>query len=186
MNRNLLHNINGWAGHSWLLDHLMILCASWLIYVVFAIAAVCGVVLLRRRQWRPLGYFAATLVVSFGLLQLARHLYVDQRPFMTQHLHQLVPHAGGSSFPSDHTTAATAMALGLLVFTVFRKTGTLVLLAAFLIGFARIFVGIHWPVDIAGGLLTGLAGTAVVAVVALIDRRWFCPARLGAPGERGA
>jgi membrane-associated phospholipid phosphatase len=76
--------------------------------------------------------------------------------------------------------------MGLLVFTAFRKTGGLLLLAAFLIGFARIFVGIHWPVDIAGGLLNGLAGTAVVAVVVLVDRRWFAPARVAAPEERGA
>jgi undecaprenyl-diphosphatase len=186
MNRTLLHTINGWAGHNWLLDKLMIVSASWLVYGVFAVAAGCGVVLLRERRWRALGLFAATLIVSFGLLQLAGRLYVDQRPFMTQHLHQLVAHAGGTSFPSDHTTAATAVALGLLVFTGFRKIGALLLLAAILIGFARIFVGIHWPVDIAGGLLTGMAGTAVVFLAELVRRRRGGPAGTAIPGGTAA
>lgn len=168
MNLHLLRTINGWAGHNWLLDHVMIFCASWLIYVVFAGAAGCALVLARRRQWRPLGLFAAVLVVSFALLQLAAHVYVDKRPFTTQHVHQLVAHGAGASFPSDHTTAATAVGLGLLLFTPFRKLGVSALLAAVLIGFARVFVGIHWPVDIAGGLLTGLIGAALVWGVALL------------------
>jgi undecaprenyl-diphosphatase len=162
VNRQLLRTINGWAGHNWLLDHIMIFCASWLIYLVFAVAAGCAVALARRRQWRPLGDFAAVLVVSYGLLKVASHVYVDERPFMTQRVHQLVAHAGGTSFPSDHTTAAAAIGLGLLLLTRFQILGALTLGAAVLIGFARIFVGIHWPIDIAGGLLTGFIGAALV------------------------
>jgi undecaprenyl-diphosphatase len=183
MNLRLLHTINGWAGDNGMLDHVMIFCARWLIYVVFALAAGCAVLLVRRRQWRPLGYFAVTLLASFALLQLAGHLYVDQRPFTTEHVHQLVAHASGSSFPSDHTTAAAAVALGLIAFTAFRRLGAVLVLAALLIGFARVFVGIHWPVDIAGGLLTALAGTALTGAVALLDRRWV--GRDTGPAPRG-
>jgi undecaprenyl-diphosphatase len=161
VNRQLLHTINGWAGRNWLLDHVMIFCASWLIYLVFAVAAGCALLLARRRQWRPLGDFAVVLVVSYGLLQMASHVYVDERPFMTQRVHQLVAHAGGTSFPSDHTTAAAAIGLGLLLLTRFHALDALTVGAAVLIGFARVFVGIHWPVDIAGGLLTGLVGAAL-------------------------
>jgi undecaprenyl-diphosphatase len=177
MNQHLLHTINGWAGRSWLIDDLMIAFAGDLIYAVFLVAAVCAFLLYRRKRWRPMGYFAATLLVSFGLLQLAGHLYVDQRPFVTQHLHQLVQHASGTAFPSDHTTAAAAIAFGLLVFTPFRKTGLIMVLAACLIGFARIFVGIHWPIDIAGGLLTSLAGAALVGAAYVLDQRWLRPPR---------
>lgn len=180
MNLQLLRTINGWAGHNWLLDHVMIFCASWLIYLLFAVAAGCAMVLGHRRQWPALGYFAAALAVSFALLQLASHLYVDQRPFTTQHVHQLVAHAAGASFPSDHTTAATAIGLGLLLFTPFRKLGVLALAAAVLIGFARVFVGIHWPIDIAGGLLTGMVGAAIAWGAALLIRRRR-PSAIGKP-----
>lgn len=185
MNRQLLHTINNWAGHHWLLDHFMIFCASWLIYVVFGVAAVCCLLMARRRNWRALGYFVATLVVSFLLLQLAGHLYVDQRPFTTQHVHQLVRHTAGTAFPSDHTNAAAAVAFGLLAFTPFRKSGLLTLIGALLIGFARIYVGIHWPVDIAGSLLTALAGTALVWVVFLIARTRESSRAVTTQGSRG-
>lgn len=180
LNRQLLHTINGWAGRISLLDQAMVFCASWLIYPVLVVAAGCAFWLARRRQWWPLGSFAATLIVTFGLLQAAVRVYSDQRPFMTQHPHRPVAHRAGTTFPSDHTTAAAAIGLGLLVFvfTTFRRTGALLLLAAVLIGFARIFVGIHWPADIAGGLLTGLVGTAVVAGALLVGGRgrWLVPA----------
>ena len=175
MNRHLLHTMNGWAGRSWPLDNLMIFCASWLIYLVFVVAAVCSLLLFRRRHWRPLGYFSATLVVSFVLLRLSGHIYSDERPFMTQHVHRLVQRAAGKAFPSDHTTAAAAIAFGLVAFTPFRKAGSLMLLAACLIGFAPIYVGIHWPIDIAGALLTSLVGTTLVGAAFLIDRRWTQP-----------
>lgn len=180
MNHRLFHTINGWADHSWLLDHLMIFFAKYLIFGAFLLAAVCGLLLLRQRQWRPIGYLAATLVVSFVLLQVAGHVYTDKRPFETEHVHQLVAHGPGNAFPSDHTTAAAAIAFGLLFFTRFRKTGLLTLVLACLIGFARIFVGIHWPLDIAGGLLTSLVGAALVGVVYVLDRG---RARRGQPSQ---
>lgn len=99
------------------------------------------------------------------LLQLAAHLYVDHRPFTDYKLTQLISHAAGKSFPSDHTTATTAIALGLLFFTKFKKIGVLLLAVAFIIGFARIFTGVHYPIDILGGLMAGLAGAILTLVI---------------------
>jgi membrane-associated phospholipid phosphatase len=62
--------------------------------------------------------------------------------------------------------------MGLLFFTRFKKIGGATLAAAVLIGFARIFVGIHYPVDILGGLLTGLAGgLTTFGAYKLIERK---------------
>lgn len=158
MNTSLLLTINGWAGKHHFLDTLMVFFAKDLVYILFATVAICMGYLLYKRQWRPVAYFAATLVVSFIFLQIAAHIYVDNRPFVDHHLVQLVAHAPGKSFPSDHTTVATAIAMGTLLFTRFKKIGWLFLGGAVVIGFARIFCGIHYPVDIAGGLLTGITG----------------------------
>jgi undecaprenyl-diphosphatase len=150
----------------------MIFCASYLVYIVFLVVAICLAYLVAKREWRPVIYFMATLAVTFILLQLMAMLNFDHRPFMDHRLTQLVAHASGKSFPSDHTTVTAGIAFGLLFFTRFKKLGVVVLAAACLIGFARIFVGIHYPLDILGGLVTGLLGGAFTfGVYKLIENK---------------
>lgn len=165
MNTQLLLLINGWAGKSHILDGLMIFMAEYAVYIVFLVAILCMGVLLARRQWRPAFYFFLTLLISYILLRIAGLFPVDHRPFMDYKLTQLLSHAPGSSFPSDHTTVTTAIAAGLLFLTPFKKTGAVVLFAAVLIGFSRIFVGIHYPADILGGLIVGLLGGGVAVLL---------------------
>lgn len=162
MNTYLLLLINGWAGHSQLLDATMVACAKYLIFIVFGVGLICIGLYAYRKEWKTVIYFCASLVLSFILLKLAALLNFDHRPFMDHHLDQLVSHAPGSSFPSDHTTASMAVALSILSFTKFKKTGVLLILAALLIGFARIFVGIHYPADILGGVIVALIGSGIV------------------------
>lgn len=176
MNAHLLLAINGLAGKSSIIDHLMVFCAVYLIFIVFAVAAGCLGYLLAKRDWLPVVYVVAALMVSFILLQIAAHIYVDHRPFVDYHLHQLVAHAAGKSFPSDHTTAATAVAIAMLMFTRFKKIAIGLLVAAVLIGFARIFVGVHYPIDIAGGLLAGLLGSLIVFSVSKLIHKKRAPA----------
>lgn len=184
MNERLLLLINGWAGNNHLLDDVMIFSASYLIFAVFLMVAACATYLLYKRQWIQLTYLFATLAVSFLLIQVAAHLYVDHRPFVDHHLTQLVAHAAGTSFPSDHTTATTAIAFGLLLFTRFKKIGLTVLACAILIGFARIFVGIHYPIDILGGLLTGLAGGGLVYLIKMVVDRNYKPNAIAVENQK--
>lgn len=170
MNTKLLLIINSWAGKNSLLDNFMIFCASYLVYFVFIVAVGCLIYWIYKRDWKSVVYFFATLTVTYILLQLMALLNFDHRPFMDYHLTQLVAHASGKSFPSDHTTVTAGIAFGLLFFTRFKKLGWTVLGCAALIGFARIFVGIHYPLDILGGLITGLlGGLAVLGAKKLVE-----------------
>lgn len=164
MNSDLLLWINHWAGKNTLLDGFGIFSATYLIYIVFAVAAACLGFCVYRREWKAVIYFCVALIASVVVLKIMGLMNIDHRPFMDHKLTQLIPHASGQSFPSDHTTASTAVALGVLFFTRFKKIGIALLLAACLIGVSRIFVGVHYPADIAGGLLTGLLGCSLVAV----------------------
>lgn len=66
------------------------------------------------------------------------------------------------SFPSGHATFF--MALGVTMYFCNRRLGIFYIIAALLIGIARIGAGVHWPLDIAAGFLLG-AGVAVVIEV---------------------
>ena len=168
----MLLTINGWAGKSPVLDGLMVVSAAWLIYAVFAAALCCLAFYAYRRQWRPIAYFAATLIVTFVVLKMMEILNLDHRPFMDHSLTQLIGHEPGQSFPSDHTTSSVAVALGVLAFTKFKKLGAALLGAALLIGFSRVFVGVHYPADIAGGILTASIGCGIVLISShFIERR---------------
>jgi membrane-associated phospholipid phosphatase len=72
---------------------------------------------------------------------------------------QLVSHANDAGFPSDHATAAGAVAAGL--FFVSWRLGLVTTVWAALIAFSRIYVGVHFPQDVAAGLALG----AVVAII---------------------
>jgi undecaprenyl-diphosphatase len=63
------------------------------------------------------------------------------------------------SFPSN--LAAVVFGLALAVWLMNKKTGTWLLIMAFIACFARVYVGIHYPSDIVGGAAFGLVGVAL-------------------------
>jgi undecaprenyl-diphosphatase len=164
LNTNTFLAINNWAGKSPILDALTIFSAQYAIYILFAVTALCIARILYQCQWRPIAYFAASLALSFIILFIASKLFAHDRPFVNHHVTQLIPHAANQSFPSDHSTASMAMALGLLVFTRFKKTAWLLIFVATLIGFSRIVAGVHYPLDVLGGFTTAALGIVLAYI----------------------
>ncbi|MDQ1748261.1 MAG: undecaprenyl-diphosphatase [Frankiaceae bacterium] len=166
MNYGLFRAINDLSGNR-VVDAVMKFAAKYLIVVVFVVVAALCVREVLRRHWRPVIATAAALALTFvvGLLEAAVH--AEKRPFQTHHVHQLVSHAAGQSFPSDHATAGFGVALAVTAF-LSRRWGMALIPLALLIGFARVYDGIHYPLDIAGGILAAAIGVgAVLAVVRL-------------------
>jgi undecaprenyl-diphosphatase len=175
VNYRLFKAINGLSGNGFV-DAVMKASAQYVIYVVFAVLAVLCLLRLRQRAFRQVVCTLAALGVTFIVGLVGAAAYSEKRPFQTHRVHQLVAHAGGQSFPSDHTTAAFGIALAVLVFLSWRW-GAALFLVAVLIGFARIYDGIHYPLDIVGAFVAAVIG---VGLVFLINRH----IRLGGPVER--
>jgi undecaprenyl-diphosphatase len=102
---------------------------------------------------------------GLGLLfsQVISHLWDRPRPFVAHPVQTLLlaPPSPEPSFPSDHAVAAFAIAFSVL-FVVGRVAGAAFLSAAFVVSVTRIFAGLHYPGDVAGGMLVGLLAAAVV------------------------
>lgn len=135
--------------------------------VALTIAVIVGVVLRLVGQTTlavllPGGVIGASLLVP--LLKLA---FNRDRPAM---LDSPVFHASGSSYPSGHTTTGTVLML-LLAYVIHRLAGgrrgitvaAAVAAAAMigLIGTSRVYLGVHHPTDVAGGILFGILWAAL-------------------------
>ncbi|MDF1523716.1 MAG: phosphatase PAP2 family protein [Trueperaceae bacterium] len=125
------------------------------------------------RAGRALGI---TLMVSFLINQYAKGWFDTPRPFELDpsvvRTERALESAAGPGFPSGHAQGATtfwglaAVLAGRAWFTV----AAVVLIAA--VAFSRLYLGVHVPLDVVGGLLIG---TAVVMLAALWWRSGFEP-----------
>jgi undecaprenyl-diphosphatase len=120
-----------------------------------------------KKWWHDIVFY---LIVMFGATALFGGIKVwvaRSRPELS------ILEAGGYSFPSGHTTMATAMALGLYMI-LHRKIesiwGRRILLVlalgwAVLIGCTRLYLGVHWLTDVVGGFALGLWWVTCVTLV---------------------
>ncbi|BCJ47624.1 undecaprenyl-diphosphatase [Actinoplanes ianthinogenes] len=162
MNYRLFELVNDLAGRADSVDDLMEFAATWLIFPVFLVAAFLAARALRHRQVRPVAEVGAALLLAFAGGQLLAHLNGQLRPFQSHQVHQLIPHDPGVSLPSDHATAAFALAFAVLVF-LSRGWGVVLTVAAVFVGLARVWVGVHYPGDIAAGAVLALLAVGAVA-----------------------
>jgi undecaprenyl-diphosphatase len=135
--------------------------ADWIIRIV-ALAMVLGWI--RGRSGLRLALFRAGLSVMLAMsvaLFAATAWYVP-RPFAAGFGHQLIPHAADSSFPSDHATVLFAVAWALLFERSARLWGWVTFLAAASVAWARIYLGVHWPLDMVGAMVISAVAACVV------------------------
>jgi undecaprenyl-diphosphatase len=88
------------------------------------------------------------------ITELIRMFYHRPRPFVALPVHQLLVDSAWS-FPSGHATFFFAMAAALYFHN--KKWGAWFFVASVLISIARVIAGVHYPSDIVGGALIGVA-----------------------------
>ena len=83
-------------------------------------------------------------------------LFARMRPFdVNNAVRLLIPGPGDFSFPSGHTAASFA-SVAALYFAGERKLWKPALLLAVMIAFSRLYLYVHYPTDILGGVAVGV------------------------------
>lgn len=137
----------------------------------------------RRKQGGSAAWGLLALVLSLLFNNmLLKHLIARSRPYdCIRGLIPLITPPTDYSFPSGHTAAS--FAVGVLLFRKLPKRyGIPALVLAALIGFSRLYLGVHYPSDVLAGALlgTGISYAAEVfwlAAEEIVKKHRFCKKR---------
>jgi undecaprenyl-diphosphatase len=137
--------------------------------VVIALAAFALWLLARPGGDRKWKFAAASALAAAALGLLVNRVIAGawhrDRPYETHHVARIFgPRKADASFPSDHATAAIAIATAVLLIDV--RAGLIFATLAVLIAIGRVVVGEHYPGDVLTSALIGVTAAFVVVRLA--------------------
>src|SRR5665647_2834986 len=142
------------------MDSLISLVAQYAIILSLVIAVAVWLRLSRQQKWE----FAVTVVVGSVI-------YFDQRPFVTEHIAPLFPHAADNGFPSDHTLLSMLLAMCVLFYR--WRWGVVLVAITLALGVARVEAHVHHPIDILGAVVFAAVAALLARPAArLLTSRW--------------
>lgn len=135
-----------------------------IVFILLALALIC------TKKYRKAGFavLAALLVMEVGNNLILKEIFARPRPFnlaeadpvkyawwaQSYQFPALVSEPSSYSFPSGHTSSAFAAAIAVLWYD--RKIGIPTTIFAFIMGFTRIYVEVHYPSDVIAGAIVGV------------------------------
>ncbi|MBI5106554.1 MAG: phosphatase PAP2 family protein [Solirubrobacterales bacterium] len=167
----MLHALNGFfARHDGIEDPVVAyVSASQVLFAALLVVLFVGDRGLAGRAARR-GAVAAGVSAALALViaQVVSHLVDRSRPFASDPsgVHLFSAHGADPGFPSDHATAAFAIAIAILLRS--RRWGLLAVTMATILAVARVAMGVHYPSDV-------IAGAALGSATALA--LWWAPIR---------
>ncbi len=165
MDHGLLHALNVFFIHHDAIEDPAVAYAN-AAEALFLGALMVAFVLIRGHRRRGARHAVVAAGLSAGLaLAIAQVLsrIVDRpRPFVADpgSVHVFAHHVADAGFPSDHATAAFAIAVAILLRH--RGWGAVTLAAAAVLAIARVGMGVHYPSDVIGGAALGSACALVL------------------------
>jgi undecaprenyl-diphosphatase len=140
-------------------EWLTVFIASYVPYFVVCAAAALLIrePLGRMKIWR-FASVALSVVVGRGLIASFFHQAWNRpRPFVTEAFQPLLALMPSPSFPSGHVTLLFGVSVALLMAGK-KKEGWWLMGLSLAVGIARVAAGVHWPSDVLGGVVAGIAG----------------------------
>ena len=162
----IFYFLNGFIHSSAIIDTLVVFFSQYYVFVVglFFLITIYKLPKSKKERIKILLFtIGITGVTRFGIME-AIHLF-DQRlrPF----IELSAPHlfvVNAYSFPSGHTTFIFALAT--VAWYYHQKASYFIFVSGFIIGIARIMAGVHYPLDILGGIIVGIVSAYVLVLIA--------------------
>ena len=164
--------INGWVGKFTPMDEVMKLIASdYLVPVTLALILFAlwfaGTDLGTRERYQ-IGIVVAVFAVALAnsSIEVLNNFYFRDRPFLNHEAELLFYRPTDSSFPANSAAAAFAIAGSVGIFQ--RRLAIVIASLAALYAFSRVYVGVHYPLDVVGGAVFGLVAVPIAVVLVRI------------------
>jgi membrane-associated phospholipid phosphatase len=130
--------------------------------IIAVVVLTVGYVVARYRSILPAAAGAVAAAAAWALAHVAKALADRPRPYEViagAVLRQQPAH--GTSFPSAHTAVTMAVVIALVPFLP-RALAAVAVAYAVLVGWSRVYLGVHYPLDVLAGAGIGMAVGGVV------------------------
>lgn len=163
--------------HNPVLDKIMVVITSmgnagilWIILTILMLLFCKD----KRVAWTSaLALLFSLLVVNCGLKNLVgrdRPCWIDRSVVL------LVKNPTDYSFPSGHSSASFASAVAIVQYGRYRKQGIAAIILASCIAISRLYVFVHWPTDVIGGICFGvIEGLLAGIIVRFLYKKYVIP-----------
>ncbi|PFJ26870.1 undecaprenyl-diphosphatase [Bacillus anthracis] len=152
-NIDIFRAINDLGKQYSFLNPAIVFLAEYMVYILALIILAYWFTGSRQSRMMVIQAMVA-FVIAEVIGKVAGKFHLNYQPFaVLTDVNKLVDHAVDNSFPSDHTILFFSICFSFSL--VRKKAGWLWLILAFCVAISRIWVGVHYPFDIAVGALIG-------------------------------
>lgn len=155
LNLHLFHLLNVPDQASiWMINYASLIAHD-LVYVFLLIFAIAW---LRGSHEVKTGIIKAAIftAITLSISEVLSTVLNTPRPFVMEVGRTLIEHAPTGSFPSNHMSIFSGIAFA-YYFSAQRDLGRILLWTAWLVAWSRVYVGVHFPIDMVGAFLIALA-----------------------------
>ncbi|MDD5416117.1 MAG: phosphatase PAP2 family protein [Candidatus Daviesbacteria bacterium] len=169
-NITLFFLVQSLIGQSPILDGLMRFGAEPLIYIMILLTLILGIKG-KIEDKKAFLIIILTIPIAFLLIRIIHIFIFKPRPFVTFNFIPLVQETANTCFPSRHTTISAVIAFA---FTYFKSKRSLLFLILMLwVGISRVYVGVHYPLDILGGFLVAAISLSLALQIKRILKKFL-------------
>ena len=158
--------ILSFAGKYPTLDIVAVFFAEYVAYI-FALFFIIALLLQSdaRRRLHVIFVSGLSVILASGIIRTAlNYFFYRPRPFVAYNITPLISHEATASFPSGHATFFFTIATIIFLY-MSRRWGVWAYVIAALMGLARVYAGVHYPLDIVGGAIIGVLSPFLIRMI---------------------